>query len=95
MVTLPGMDGILADPHHALEQVVRKGAEISVHTHGSRVIAVAAHHDCAGNPVSVAQHEEHVRLAVERVRGWKLPAEVFGLFVEPGADGVWGVRRIL
>ena len=51
--------------------------------HGSKVIAVVAHHDCAGNPVTKDQHLKEVRKAVEVIRSWGYDAEVFALWVGP------------
>jgi len=39
--------------------------KISREKHDSHLIGVAAHHDCAGNPVSEEEQKEQIRVAVE------------------------------
>ena len=55
MITEPGLDGVLATNQDkaAIESIKRK-IGISTGRHGSKHIAVAGHHDCAGNLFSVA-----------------------------------------
>lgn len=64
---------------------------ISVNKHGSKVIAVAAHVDCAGNPaedvVQKRQLEQSVRLLAASFPG----TSVLGLWLE--AD--WSVEELL
>ena len=54
---------------------------ISVEAHGSKVVAVAGHHDCAGNPVTEEEHRRHILRAVETVRSWGFPVTIVGLWV--------------
>jgi len=39
---------------------LREQLKVSLEKHGSRLIAVAGHHDCAGNPVERAVQEEQI-----------------------------------
>ena len=64
--------------------------DVSVAKHGSRQIAIAAHHDCAGNPVPEATQRDQVETAVRRIKGLHPDAEVVGLWVGPH----WSVERI-
>ena len=75
MITEPGMDGVLAAGTINQIEALKAKVRISVHTHGSRVILIAGHDDCAGNPVSPEEHKSQLLKAVEKVRAWKLPAE--------------------
>ena len=63
---------------------------ISVDQHGSKHIAVVAHHDCAGNPVADRQQTQEVENAVERIGGIYPDAEVVGLWI--GSN--WKVERV-
>ena len=84
MITEPGPDRLFSANSAALERI-RKRVSISVKAHGSRYVAVVAHHDCAGNPVSAAEHEEQLRQALDKVLSWGLPLrEVVALWV--GSD---------
>lgn len=49
---------------------MREKVGISVYKHGSSVIAVAGHYDCAGNPVAEEVHKEHIKQAVKIVKDW-------------------------
>ena len=44
--------------------LIRRAASISIEKHGSRIIAVVGHYDCAGNPVTREHHYMHVRMAM-------------------------------
>ena len=91
MITEPGPERILAEGIAAAQDSIRARVLISVNKHGSDTILVAAHDDCAGNPVSRAEHEMQVRQSVVRVLSWKLPVKrVFGAWI--GED--WEVEII-
>jgi len=68
MITEPGADAVLAmnDDAQTIESIRRK-ARISTEKHGSKLIAVAGHYDCAGNPVDMHTHLAQIRSAVERI----------------------------
>jgi hypothetical protein len=91
MITEPGADKIMAEAAPASIESVRAKVLISVNAHGSRLIAVAGHAECAGNPVSKEDHLEHIQRAVQVVRDWRLPSvAVIGLWV----DGQWAIERL-
>ena len=91
MITEPGPNGILAANQDkvAIESIKRRIA-ISVGRHGSKHIAVAGHHDCAGNPVDQETHLAHIRSAIKTVKSWGGQAEVIGLWV----DDKWKVSEL-
>ena len=91
MITEPGPDKVLAEGTSAAVESIKNRVLISVNKHGSDTILVAAHHDCAGNPVARAQHEAHVRQSVISIRSWNLPVKrIFGAWI--GED--WEVEII-
>jgi len=53
---------------------------MSVEMHGSKLIGVVGHHDCAGNPVDDSVHLAHIRSAIKTVASWGFSAEVFGIW---------------
>lgn len=55
--------------------------EISTGQHGSRAIAVAAHHDCAGNPVDDENQKAQLHQAVEFLKTQFPACNVIGLWV--------------
>ncbi len=64
--------------------------DLSVAQHGSRDIAVVAHHDCAGNPTSDKVQRDQILEAMARVSTRHPDAELVGLWV----DRNWTVERI-
>ncbi len=54
--------------------------DISINKHGSHVVAVVAHHDCAGNPVAKEQQLHQLALAINMINEWGYDAEVLGLW---------------
>jgi hypothetical protein len=92
MITGPGIDGCFCTSE-ALQDQVKKSAQISIEKHGSAVIAIAGHAECAGNPVDEGHHCMDVSACMETVRSWKLPVTVIGLFVKP-MNGQWIVKEV-
>ncbi|MEO0077968.1 MAG: carbonic anhydrase [candidate division WOR-3 bacterium] len=81
-ITEPGPDRILAAGQDEAAVVsIRSRVAISVEKHGSRLVAIVGHHDCAGNPVDKASHVRQLRLAADAVRAWGFPVEVLLLWV--------------
>ncbi len=91
MVTEPGPDKLLSENRKkAVIRELKRKARISCDKHGSRVLAVVGHHDCASNPAGAKKHQQQVKQALETVRRWKLPVEVIGLWV----NGQGKVERV-
>lgn len=83
MVTEPGPNKILADSTDALlTENIKKRVEISVHHHGSKVVAIVGHFGCAGNPAEKNVQEEHLIKAKQKVESFGLGAKVILLWVE-------------
>jgi len=83
MITEPGLDGILATNRDKAEiESIKRKVGISTGRHGSKHIAVAGHHDCAGNPVDKDTHLAHIRASIKVVKSWGFNAEVIGLWVD-------------
>ena len=76
MVTEPGPNRILSEGKDVgtLESLKKK-VGISVEKHGSEIIAVVAHHDCAGNPENEDTQKEHLRNAVKVIASWGFPVK--------------------
>jgi hypothetical protein len=82
MITEPGPDKILSLGQGQIIESIKAKVEISTKAHGSKIILIAGHDDCAGNPVSKEQHLVHIRKAVQTVHSWDLPLEkVIGVWV--------------
>jgi len=91
MITEPGPNGILAvNNDQSIIDSIKRRVGISTTKHGSKHIAIAGHHDCAGNPVDKDTHLAHIRSAIKAVKSWGVKAEVIGLWV----DDKWKVSEV-
>ena len=82
MVTFPGVDGIISSSGISdAIALIRKAVSISIEKHGSRIIAVVGHFDCAGNPGNREHHYAHIGMAVQQVSSWNFNVEIVGLYV--------------
>ena len=88
-ITTSGIVRHLADDTDQTHSLLASVA-ISVDKHGSRQIAVMAHHDCAGNPIPEKTQRAQLNRALERVREVYPSAEVIGLWL----DANWIVERV-
>ena len=75
MITEPGPDKMLTQGTPAQVESIKSRVLVSVNAHGSEIILVAAHHDCAGNPVSKEEHLKQVKECVKILQSWKLPVK--------------------
>ena len=69
MVTEPGPNKIFASPELAkgLVENIKKRVEISVHHHGSKVVAIVGHFGCAGNPTEKEDQINHLKSSKKTV----------------------------
>ena len=70
--------------------VLLENLRISIEKHGSKQVAVVAHHDCAGNPISDKAQKSEVRAAVARLLELYPRAEITGLWL----NEQWIVERV-
>jgi len=87
MITEPGPNKILSSPELAegLVKNIKKRVEISIHHHGSKVVAIVGHFGCAGNPTEKIEQIEHLKKSEETVKSFGFPVEIVLLWV----DGDW------
>tara|TARA_B100000745_G_scaffold268595_1_gene194730 strand:- start:2686 stop:3240 length:555 start_codon:yes stop_codon:yes gene_type:complete len=94
----PGTVGVLADvghPKHALfVQKLRDQLPVSIGNHGSEIIFVSGHAECAGHPVDDVRHKEDILKATALVRSILhelnyTTITVIPLWNQRGEDGVW------
>jgi carbonic anhydrase len=82
-ITEPGPVRILGEGKEVpAAESIRRRLDVSVGKHGSKVVALVAHHDCAGNPVSKEQQLKHLAAAIKMVDEWGFRAAVLGLWVD-------------
>ncbi|SIS57279.1 carbonic anhydrase [Salimicrobium flavidum] len=90
MITEAGPNKTLLEGSSSQLEEIKKKVLVSTEKHDSKVIAVAGHHDCAGNPVDRPQKEKEIRRSVELIEKWELGATVLGLYVNEN----WEVEMI-
>ncbi len=90
LITEPGPEKLLTQGTPAQIEDVKRKVAVSVNAHHSQVVALAAHHDCAGNPVTAAEHQAQVRQGAQVIAGWGLGVRVLGLWV----NDAWQVEQI-
>jgi hypothetical protein len=91
MITFPGVDGVISSlGNFNTIALIRNAVSISVERHGSRIIAVVGHFDCAGNPGNREHHYAHIRKAVQQVSSWKFDAEIVGFYV----NDKWQIEEV-
>jgi len=80
-ITEPGPDRVMTLGSPEGLESIRTRVLVSVEKHRSRAVAICAHHDCAGNPVSRESHRDQLRECVRIIQSWKLPVRVLALWV--------------
>jgi len=92
MVTEPGPNKILADnSEKAVIENIKKRVEVSVHHHGSKVVAIVGHFGCAGNPTEKEEQIKHLQKAKLSVESFGFPVETILLWV----DGDWKTVELI
>jgi len=90
-ITESGPCRILAEKRdEALVRSILARTAISVDKHGSRLIAVSGHYDCAGNPCDEATQKDQVRQSIRLLAGIYPDAQLIGLWV----DSNWRVHEV-
>ena len=91
MVTFPGVDGVISSlGNFNTIALIRNAVSISIEKHGSRIIAIVGHFDCAGNPGNREHHYAHIRKAVQQVSSWNFDAKIVGFYV----NDKWQIEEV-
>jgi carbonic anhydrase len=91
MITQPGPNKILAEGKNKNSlRLIKKCLEISVFHHGSKLIAVCGHFDCAGNPCDQNEQKKQTKLAIKRIKSWNFNVKIIGLWINQN----WKVEKI-
>jgi carbonic anhydrase len=85
-ITVPGPDKVLSENiSDDIIELIKKYVSISVEKHGSKIVIIAGHHDCAANPAEEEEHRRQIKEAVKNIKEWGLKVDVHGVWV----DGKW------
>ena len=89
-VTEPGPIKLLAEGDESAIESIKRRTMISVEAHGSTIVAVVGHHDCAGNPNTKEVQLEQIDKAIALVKSWDLGVQIIGLYI----DSMWTVEVV-
>ncbi len=89
-VTEPGVNKITAIKDNEKTEQIKAKVLISIKAHGSSLIAIAGHHDCAGNPVSKDEHIKQIKKSIDTIKSWDLSAKIIGIWV----NDKWQVEHV-
>lgn len=89
VITEAGPDGIMASTATASRLILQR-LMVSRDKHQSTELALVAHHDCAGNPVSREKHLLDLARAAKIMGTWNLGMKIMLIWV----DETWNVELI-
>ena len=90
-ITEPGPCRILSqDKDERSIGSIHDRIKISINKHGSRLIAVSGHHDCAGNPCDNQLHQRQIKESTEYLKRNYPKIEIIGLWVNQD----WEVKAV-
>ena len=73
---------------------IKKRLEISVVKHGSKIVAISGHHDCAGNPEKKETQLKQILSAIKVIKMWDLDVMIVGLWIDENWN-VWEIRDLI
>jgi carbonic anhydrase len=91
MITEAGPNLILAKGQDKkLIESIKERVEISVNGHGSGVVAIVGHYDCAGNLAEKEKQIDQIKDGIKEVESWGFDVKVMGLWVNRN----WQVKKV-
>jgi len=91
-ITHPGTDKFFAQGTQKYLDEIKHELDISVNAHGSKVVAVSGHYECAANPISKEDHIAEIKKAVEIITSWEFQLDkVIGLYVNED----WEIEKVV
>jgi hypothetical protein len=81
---------IVDEANQAPAKSIYRLIDISINAHGSRSLAIVAHHDCAGNPVPDPEQIKQIKVSRKYLAQNYPQLEVIGLWL----DEKWKVHEI-
>lgn len=91
MVTEPGPNKILAkSKDSSVLNSIKRRVKISVDKHGSKLVAIVGHYDCAGNPVDRETHIKQLKEAMDVLKLWFPDLKIIGLWINQN----WEVEEV-
>ncbi len=80
-ITEPGPDKVVSEEKVEKIEQLKSKINISIEKHGSNLVVIAGHHDCAGNPISKEEHQNQIRKSISVIKSWNMSVEVIGIWI--------------
>ena len=91
MITQPGANKILAERKDKFTlESIKKSIKISVNRHGSKLVAISGHYDCAGNPTNKEIQIKQIMASIEVIKSWNFDVQIIGLWINQN----WQVEEV-
>lgn len=81
LITEPGPEKMLTQGTAEQIDDIKRKVLVSVRAHHSQTVALVAHYDCAGNPVTEDEHKAQVLRGCHALQALGLGVRVLGLWV--------------
>lgn len=82
IITAPGVNKLLAEENPKAIEQIKRAVEISIKNHNSKIIAIAGHFDCAGNPFDNETQFKHIFSGIKLIKSWGFKIKIIGLWVD-------------
>ncbi|RZN61741.1 carbonic anhydrase [Methanonatronarchaeum sp. AMET6-2] len=91
MLTIPAPSKIIAENKDKPKiQTIKEELKISTQKHNSNLIAIIAHHDCAGTTKNKKGQIKDTKKAIKTIKKWGYNTKTIGLWV----DKNWQAHKI-
>lgn len=81
IISEPGMDKLLCTQNADIMNSLNRKIAISLNSHGSKIIFVAGHYDCAANKANKDEHIAQIKKAVDILKQLYQDITVIGLWI--------------
>ena len=90
-ITEPGPCKILAENKDEISvNSIIERAKISIDRHGSKLIAISGHYDCAGNPCDEETQKKQIRESIKHLKNHYPEIKIIGLWI----DNEWKIDSV-
>ena len=91
VITEPGPRKILAmnNDKISVNSIIKRN-EISIKKHGSKLIAISGHHDCAGNPCDEEIQKQQIIKSIKHLKNIYSELKIIGLWI----DNEWKIKGV-
>ncbi|MEY8000203.1 carbonic anhydrase [Clostridium sp. Mt-5] len=81
IISEPGIDKVISFQNEDFMNSLYKKMNISLNSHGSSMVFIAGHYDCAANKVDKFQHVDQIKRSVDIIRKLYKNIVVIGLWI--------------